>query len=193
MSKEKIIDSVIAILTVIVLAGCSKPGDGRDPEPKPTLPAENIITLGLGDNRVVAFYSSAKNEINKTTLDTADIKSHFGNRVQAFIPLKMVINNDSLTITKPFDVMEKYEARWKENMLFYRSLQASEWKAFGLTKNDESYMLNTQYYLIKSSNDIMKSTIIGQNYADTSDLNEIMDEGDVCIQLKINSTFYEAD
>ena len=82
--------AIAAVLGLVLLAGCSSPDDGGEPDvtPTPTVPGESDYTITLSDLPVAPLEAGAQFSFNSTisgntTRSSDHIGAHFGNKTSS--------------------------------------------------------------------------------------------------------------
>lgn len=163
--------SLLLPIGTYMLSSCSDK-DEPSPTPNPT-PEDNTYVLKLKSSESVEF---------KEILDENDVHdiaeketAYFGDRIQFVCPNELQFDNDSLSIVKANNIVEKYKIKWQEKKLFIHHTQGDIWEYCGEKDRDGKLLLNIGFYLIKSNNSQRTFTAIGQEYSLTS-YSELIDK-----------------
>lgn len=164
-SPQLFFDLSISLLLstgIFMLSSCS---DKDDPSPNPT-PENNAYIMKLKTSENVEFKEifgekGIKDIIEKET-------AYFGERIQLACPNELQFNNDSLSIIKANNMIEKYKIKWHDKELFIHHTKTDTWEYCAEKDVDSKLVLNTGFYIIKSNNSQRTFMAIGQEYSLTS-------------------------
>lgn len=167
--------SVLIFIGTSILSSCT---DKVTPAPVLPTPEDAPYILKLKSSETVEF-KEILNEKNIQGIIGTET-AHFGERIQWICPHELHFYNDSLTIVKANNIVEKYKIRWQDKKLFILQKQIDQWEYCGEKDRDGTFILNMGLYIIKSNNDQHTSVAIGQEYGLTS-YSELMDQNPLSI------------
>lgn len=150
--------SLLHLIGIFMLSSCS---DKDDPSPSPT--PENITyVMKLKATENVEFKEILGEKGIKDITEKETV--YFGERIQLACPNELQFNNDSLSIIKSNNTIEKYKIKWQEKELFIHNTNTDKWEYCGEKDKDGKLLFNTGFYIIKSNNSQRTLTVIGQEY-----------------------------
>lgn len=164
-SPQLFFDLSISLLLstgIFMLSSCS---DKDDPSPSPT-PENNAYIMKLKTSENVEFKEIFGEKGIKDIIEKETV--YFGERIQLACPNELQFNNDSLSIIKANNMIEKYKIKWHDKELFIHHTKTDTWEYCAEKDVDSKLVLNTGFYIIKSNNSQRTFTAIGQEYSLTS-------------------------
>lgn len=151
---------IVFLLLISIFISCS---DKDDPSsvPDPT-PENTVYVLKLKSSNQIEFKEFLG---GKEKQDMAkDGSTYFGKRIQLHCPNELQFQNDSLWMVKTNNIVEKYKIKWQDNQLFLYNTNKDSWEFCGKKDQSGNFLLNTGFYIQKSTNNQRMFTIIGQEY-----------------------------
>ena len=171
------------LLCIFCLASCAKDVPEIDPEKQ-----DQSYVLKFKHTEAIELKQvQADNKTQDIPLE--DINKYFGKRAELNAPKELRFSKDSLSIVKGDDSIENYKIKWQNSLLSYYNDQSDSWLYCGEKEND-SFNLNTGFYIQTVKSDQRTLTLLGQAYALQS-LTDLTEQGEqtTTTWLKMKYTF----
>lgn len=132
--------------------------------PDPITP--ETVEYKLESQQVATFQTIENGE--ETPLDEDKLAAHFGKRVEAFVPIEIISNVDSITFIKKGLIEEKFKTKWEEgNKLYLYNDHDESWTFIG-EKNGSTFILKAAFFARRISNNERTRFLLGQSYGEST-------------------------
>jgi len=129
----------------------------------PTPPQQEILDFALDRQELRSFKSIEKSR-DAVDLDESQIKEQFDTRVKSFIPVKIIIDNDSTVLVKISGLEESYESTWESDKLYIQGTDEGSKILLG-EKTEMGFMLTCSFYSNKVTQNARSYHSLGQDYS----------------------------
>ena len=100
------------------------------------------------------------------SLAKEEMKNYFGKRIEFITPNEMRISGDSLLISKPHGIIEKYAIKWQKDELFLYRDSDKSWNYCGKLSGKRSrFLLNVGLFTRLSQKEQRTLYVSGQDYS----------------------------
>lgn len=151
---------MISILTLT--SSCKKNDDVADLPVGPENKTDLHVKL---DSKKTLTFQNIPASGTPATLKENEIETYFGDRVSFFIPQELIVKNDSATVVKLYGVTEKFKSRWDKDKLYFQIGSSDKWELLGEKSGTAGFLMNSSFYIKKSSPSSSGSLITGQQYS----------------------------
>ena len=151
---HKRFSAILYAVGILLLGACSNEND----EPPPSVKSNKMKLVSYQQVEFNKYIEGAS-----VPIDESQEQYYFGQRTAYNCPLEITFENDSLIITKPHNLIEKFRMTWDEDKLLLYNPTTKVWNVCGERNNNEETILNSGYYMLEHIGDNYNITI-GQEY-----------------------------
>lgn len=148
------------VISCLFLVSCSQ-SEIVDPPLAP--PQQEFLDLALDKQEVRSFKSIEKSR-DAVNLDESQVKEQFDTRVESFIPVKIIIANDSTVFVKTSGLEESYKSTWESDKLYIQGTKEGSEILLG-ERTEKGFMLKCAFYSNKVTQNSRSYHSLGQDYS----------------------------
>ena len=157
------------LLVCLFINSCSQKEIMEEPESV----GGDRLELALEEQQIVAFKSIEKRK-KDILLDESQIDEYFSTRVASFMPVKIIIDEDSTVLIKSNGLIESLKSNWESEKLFVQNDQQGVKKLLG-EKKETGFLLHCAFFTNKVIQNDRFYQSLGQYYG-LSDYSSLVED-----------------